>query len=150
MKGERFLLDTSVISMFAPTNPPMNPGAARWFAANADRLYISTVTIAEIEKGIRKLARGGGAERARKYGVWLDGLISHFNERLPPIDVEISLVAGALADDADAVGRNPGFADVLIAATARSLDAAVLTRNLSHFEPLAVRCADPFAADFLR
>jgi hypothetical protein len=47
-----------------------------------------------------------------------------------------SAIAGALAEEAQAIGRHPGFADVLIAASARALDAVILTANPRHFEPL--------------
>ena len=47
-----------------------------------------------------------------------------------------------------AVGRHPGLADVLIAATARVIGADVLTRNVRHFAPLGVVAVDPFAAPF--
>ena len=60
-----------------------------------------------------------------------------------------SAIAGALLDEAKVIGRHPGFADVLIAASARALDAMILTANLRHFEPLTPRCADPFQPGFL-
>jgi predicted nucleic acid-binding protein len=39
--------------------------------------------------------------------------------------------------------RHPGFADVAIAALAQHAGLLLLTRNLKHFEPLGVACADP-------
>jgi predicted nucleic acid-binding protein len=120
-----------------------------WFSLNSERIFISTVTIAEIEQGIRKLARSGGIERAKGYSLWLDGLVSQFADRLTPVSADIARIAGALADEARAIGRHPGFADVLIAATARALDATVLTANLRHFERLTVKCADPFQPGFV-
>ena len=43
-------------------------------------------------------------------------------------------------------GIHPGFADVAIAATAAVHDLTILTRNLKHFIPLGVSCADPFVS----
>jgi predicted nucleic acid-binding protein len=145
----RYLLDTSVVSRFAPTRQPMGAELANWFERNSERFFISVVTIAEIEQGVRKLARSGGIERAKAYSLWLDGLVSQFGDRLTPVSADIARIAGVLADEAQAIGRHPGFADVLIAASARALDAMILTANLRHFEPLTARCADPFQPGFL-
>ncbi len=127
----------------------MDAELANWFERNSERFFISVVTIAEIEQGVRKLARSGGIERAKAYGLWLDGLVSRFDDRLTPVSADVARIAGALADEAAAIGRHPGFADVLIAASARALDAMILTANLRHFEPLTARCADPFQPGFL-
>jgi len=53
--------------------------------------------------------------------------------------------AGALSDQAKAAGNHPGFADVLIAATATVHGLAVATLNARHFAPLGVDCVDPSA-----
>ena len=42
------------------------------------------------------------------------------------------------------IGANPGYADILIAATAQHHELTVATRNLRHFQPLGVSCRDPF------
>ena len=52
-------------------------------------------------------------------------------------------LAGQMSDGAMAQGRHPGFADVAIAALAQHAGLLLLTRNLKHFEPLGVDCADP-------
>ena len=61
-----------------------------------------------------------------------------------PFDIGAARIAGALTDRARAAGHAPGFADIAIAATAVNRDPTVLTRNLRHFEPLAVPARDPF------
>ncbi|WP_246509933.1 hypothetical protein [Bradyrhizobium glycinis] len=38
----------------------------------------------------------------------------------------------------------PGFADIVIAATARQYALTILSRNVRHFEPLGVQVLDPF------
>jgi predicted nucleic acid-binding protein len=101
----RYLLDTSVVSNFAPTRQPTGPELANWFEQNSERFFISVVTIAEIEQGVRKLARSGGIERAKAYGRWLDGLVSQFGDRLTPVSADVARIAGALADEAQAIGR---------------------------------------------
>ena len=104
------------------------------------------ITVAEIERGICKLRRAGGAERAARLTEWLDRLLETFDDRLIHVDAEIGRAAGRMSDAATAKGVNPGLADVLIAATARTRDLLLLTRNGRHFDALGVAHADPFVA----
>jgi predicted nucleic acid-binding protein len=62
------------------------------------------------------------------------------------VDAEIGRAAGRMSDAATAKGVNPGLADGLIAATARTRDLLLLTRNGRHFDALGVAHADPFVA----
>lgn len=140
-----YLLDTSVISAVAPGRPPVADAQADWLRQQADRLFVPTIAIAEIEAGIRKLRRAGGAARAEHLTSWLDGLIAGYGERILAFDAAAARAAGALSDAAVAAGRHPGFPDVAIAAVAITRDLTLLTRNLRHFEPLGVQMADPFA-----
>ncbi len=77
---------------------------------------------------------------------WLDRLLETFDDRLIHVDAEIGRAAGRMSDAATARGANPGLADVLIAATARTRDLLLLTRNGRHFDALGVANADPFVA----
>ena len=53
-------------------------------------------------------------------------------------------IAGAVSDLARRKGLAPGFADIVIAATARSRGLTVLTRNTRHFAPLGLPTINPF------
>jgi predicted nucleic acid-binding protein len=55
-----------------------------------------------------------------------------------PCDEEIGLEAARLARAALEAGRFPGWADVQIAATAKRLGMAVVTRDARHFEALGI------------
>jgi predicted nucleic acid-binding protein len=111
--------------------------------AHNDQLYVSAVTVAEIEQGIRKLHRAGGVQRADALTRWLDALIERGGDRILPFDTRAGRIAGELSDQAIAAGRHPGFADVAIAATAVANGLVVLTRNGKHFAPLGVELVDP-------
>ena len=141
-----YLLDTSVLSMLAPGRPALTPEVSRWMRDHADELYLSAVTVAEIEQGICKLRRTGGAERAERLTLWLDALLESAADRVLPLDGRVGRKAGALSDQALADGRHPGFADIAIAATAAAHDLILLTRNVRHFAPLRVAFRDPFEA----
>jgi len=138
-----YLLDTSVLSLLAPGKRLPGPALAAWMQAHSATLYLSAVTVAEIEQGICKLRRAGGVERADQLTSWLDALIAQGEERIVPFDAHVGRIAGALSEKATASGRHPGFADVAIAATALARGLVVLTCNGKHFEPLGVNYVDP-------
>lgn len=137
-----YLLDTSVLSLLAPGRPSPDEALARWLREHNDALYISAVTISEIEQGICKLRRAGGVERADALVRWLDALIDNGGGRILPLDARTGRIAGGLSDQAVAVGRHPGFADVAFAATAVAHDLLLLTRNGKYFAPLGVVSSD--------
>lgn len=141
-----YLLDTSVVSTFAPGKPRLSGEIETWFRARDEALHLSSITVAEIEQGVCKLRRAGGVERAQRLTTWLDRLLETFDDRVIHVDTEIGRAAGRLSDAATAFGAHPGLADVLIAATAQSRDLLLLTRNGRHFDPLGVAHADPFVA----
>jgi predicted nucleic acid-binding protein len=63
-------------------------------------------------------------------------------------DLAAARIAGALSDAARAGRRRyPGFADIAIAAIAKSRELVIVTLNLRHFEPLGVEVLNPFHLD---
>jgi predicted nucleic acid-binding protein len=144
MSKSGYLIDTSVLSAFAPGRPAMPADLDAWLRLNSDRLYVPCIAIAEIEQGIRKLRRAGGTARARRLSAWLDELLEHYSERILPLDAAISRLAGQISDQAIAVGRHPGFPDVAIAALALHSRLTILTRKTRHFTQLKITCVDPF------
>jgi predicted nucleic acid-binding protein len=143
-----YVLDTSVISQLAPARSAEHRNFAEWVQENEDSLYIPTIVVTEIVSGIEKLRRSGGHARATNFAFWLDQLLNLYGDRVLALDTATAAVAGQISDVAVALGRHPGIADVLIAATARTIGAGVLTRNVRHFEPLGVAAVDPFATPF--
>lgn len=141
-----YLLDTSVLSTFAPERKSASQEFSDWMTAQgeAQTLYISSITVAEVEKGIRKLDRSGGTGRAERLAAWLDSLLTVFDDRILAVDARVAWVAGAMEDAAVASGRHPGLADVLIAATAQAHDLLLLTANGRHFGPLGIAHINPF------
>lgn len=140
-----FLLDTSVISALAPGREAhLSADLAPWLQAHDAQLFLPCVAVAELAQGIGKLRRAGAAQRADSLDDWLDQLIAGFGERILPLDTLAARLSGQLSDEATAKGRHPGFADVAIAAIAMQANHLLLTRNLKHFEPLGIACADPF------
>ena len=139
-----YLVDTNVISASAPSRSTALAALANWLDRNSDHLYLSTITIAEIQSGIAKLRRTGAADRADQLTAWLDTVLHLYSPRILPLDIPVARVLGALTDLARSVNANPGLADLAIAATAISRGYTVLTRNLRHFQDIPVPCHDPF------
>lgn len=139
-----YLLDTSVISALAPGREPhLTAPIADWLHAHDAQLFVPCIAVGELAQGISKLRRAGGAARADQLDRWLDGLIVGFGERILALDAAAARLAGQLSDQAVALGRHPGFADVAIAALAQHAGHTLLTRNIKHFEPIGVACIDP-------
>ena len=140
-----FLLDTNVLPASAPKRAAMSPELERWFARNTDRLFLSVVTIAEVDDGIAKATREGATRKADQLSEWLEAILQLYGRRVLPIEIATARRAGALSDRARANGHAPGFADLMIAATASVLGYVVLTRNIKHFAVTGVAACDPFS-----
>ncbi len=132
--------------MLAPGKPAPAPELIAWLRHHADALYLSAVTVVEIEQGICKLRRTGGMERADRLTQWLDELVTTWSDRVFSLDSRVGREAGALSDGARAIGKHPGFADIAIAATAKADGLVLLTRNGRHFASLGVVFIDPIEA----
>ena len=142
--SDLYLLDTNVVSIGAPTKKDADLGLERWLKRNNDRLFLSTVTIAELEGGIAKARRLGSARKADLLAEWLERLMHFYSARILPVDLAVARVLGKLLDEVLAGGRKPEWADLAIAATALSQGYTVLTTNIRHFRYMTVRFHDPF------
>jgi predicted nucleic acid-binding protein len=140
-----FLLDTNIISTFAPTK--RHDGQTKEFREalerHTDALYLSVVTVAEIQDGITKLFREGATRKASDLSDWWKTVCHLYGDRILPFDLKAAHVAGMLLDRARAQGHAPGFADVAIAATAMSRDLIIITSNMRHFRPLTSMVREP-------
>lgn len=112
--------------------------------AQSASLFLSVVTIAEVEDGIAKLSREKATRRSKDLAQWLEAVLHLYSDRILTFDMPTARLAGALSDRARGQGHAPGFADIIIAATARHYALTILSRNVRHFEPLGVPVLDPF------
>ena len=140
-----YLVDTNVISAGAPSRTAP-PALIAWMDHHSTQLYVSAVTVAEIEDGIAKARREGATRKAADLDAWLETLLHLYGERILAFDIATARTAGMLSDRARGQGQAPGFADIIIAATALQHGLMILSRNLKHFEPLGVRVFDPFVS----
>lgn len=141
----RFLVDTDVLSAGAPSKARATPALIEWMDRNSENIYVSVVTIAEIEDGIVKSAREGATRKAARLREWLETLIHLYGQRILPFDLAAARIAGSLSDKARSQGQTAGFADLAIAAIAKHHDLTILTRNLKHYVLFGVAAHDPVA-----
>ena len=139
-----YLVDTNVISAGAPAKAVASPALMAWMDRNSTGLYLSVITVAEVEDGIARSRRRGGNRKADQLAEWLDALLHLYASRVLPLDLVTARRVGVLADHVRGQGGDPGLADLAIAATAQLRGWTVLTRNLRHFTPMGVPAHDPF------
>jgi hypothetical protein len=133
-----FLLDTVVLSGFRRRTP--NPRLQAWISKRrAAELFVSAVTIGEIERGIEKQRRYDPAFAADLES-WIEIVEQHYAERILPVDAAVAKRWGQLTAR---IGHDGP--DLMIAATALEHGLHVATRNLRHFAPAGVATVDPFA-----
>ncbi len=139
-----YLADTNIVSAGSPLAHAAPAGLIDWMERHSAELYLSVITVAEVEDGIAKARRLGATRKADRLGAWLATLIHLYSARILPMDLAVARIAGRMSDRARAAGHAPGLADITIAATAQAHDCIVLTRNIRHFRPLGVKVHDPF------
>jgi toxin FitB len=139
----RFLVDTDVLSVGAPSKAQSIKNLIEWMDRHSESLYVSVVTIAEIENGIAKSIREGATRKGQRLREWLDAVVHLYSSRILSFDLGAARIAGALSDQARGNGHTVGFADVAIGAIAALHNLTILTRNLKHYVPLGVAAHDP-------
>ena len=137
-----FVLDTCALSETA--RPAPDAGFMAWLdQQDAANLFVSVLTIGEIEKGIAALAAG---RKRTTLANWLATLRNVYAARVLPIDDAIAALWGRMAADAERRGRVLGVVDGLIAATAQHHGYSVVTRNSADFEAAGVSLLNPWSA----
>jgi len=134
-----YILDTNVIS--AVRRPDRAPRVEAWLRGKAEQdLFLSVVTLGEIERGIRQ-QDARDPVFARDLRAWLDRTILLFSDRLLAFEAEDARIWGRLSSEIGHAG-----ADLMIAATALHHGAVVVTGNVSDFAPTGAAIENPFDA----
>jgi predicted nucleic acid-binding protein len=134
-----YLLDTVVLSELRKKPPRRNPHVVSWLASvSPDELFISVVSIGEIERGIER-QRPIDPAFAVALADWLDVVLRNYGERILPFGVDIARRCGRLSAQ---VG-NSGL-DLAIAATVLEHGLTIATRNVSDFAATGAALLNPF------
>ena len=139
-----FLLDTNVVSILNLATRDEAPSLIDWIGRNGPKLYLSVITVMELEGGALKVERRGPSARAKHLRHFVGAISTSFSDRLLSVSSEIAVDAARLWETA--LPAQIDTSDLLIAATAHVHGMTVLTRNLRHFVPTGVPCHDPFAS----
>lgn len=133
----KYLLDTAVLSEMRKTDPDAR-AAAWYYSVEEENLYISVITIGEIQKGIALIERRTQTN-ATALKSWLERVKQVFSKRILPINladaIEWGFVCARTGNTHD---------DNLIAATAIVNGLVVATRNTRHFEGTGASFYDPW------
>lgn len=133
-----FLVDTNVISELRKPEP--HGGVLAWITrVPEEALYLSVVTLAEIQSGI-ELTREQDPSKAEALERWLDDVAASWNV----LDID----AAVARRSARLMHRQPDhhLEDALIAATALVFDMKVATRNVADFRRFGVQLVNPFSS----
>lgn len=139
----RFLLDTNVISELRKVGDgKADLNVTTWISAQNSRdLFLSAITILELERGILSIQRRDAAQGSR-LRTWMDSRVRpEFSERVISIDDTIATRCAHLH-----IPDRRNEADAIIAATALVHGFAIVTRNIQNFQGTGVVLVDPWRA----
>ena len=132
-----YLLDTNVVSELRKTKP--HGAVVQWIGdvAEAD-LYISAVTIGEIQAGI-EVTREQDEAKAAEIEQWLDLVATSYNV--------VAMDAAAFRVWARLMHRSSDtvYEDAMIAAIAKVHNYTLVTRNVADFKHFGIPLVNPFA-----
>lgn len=134
-----FVLDTNVISELRQGKLHQSPDVRAW-AANqpASRLFLSAISILELEKGVLALERKTPPQ-SQALRAWLMGVRATFAGRILPFAEHTAALCAAMH-----VPNPRSDRDAMIAATALEHGMAVVTRNVNDFSGTGVQLVNPF------
>lgn len=137
-----YLIDTCVVSELVKKTPDIQ--VVQWFnRQQSAQLFISSVSIAEIKKGLYKIQLTQ-PERFQKLQTWLGTLETQFRHRVLPVTDAILENWAEISAKAELQGRKLAVMDSPIAATAYRHQLALATRNVDDFKDIPVQIFNPF------
>jgi predicted nucleic acid-binding protein len=133
----RYLLDTDIISNVVKPRP--SPSLLEWMAARQDEdLFIASLTVAEIRRGILELPHGRKREALDAWFSGPEGPQALFSGRILSFDEKAALVWAGLMAEAKAGGRPRSALDMVLAAIAQANQCVVVTDNERDFAGIPI------------
>jgi hypothetical protein len=123
--------------------PGLNPMAIAWLDRQQTmQMHMTTITVMEIWAGIERLA---ASARRRRLEAAFDSVVHDtLRNRILDFDFDAAMAAATLTAERLRAGRPIDAHDTQIAGIAVSRSAAIATRNVRHFDDLAVQVIDPW------
>lgn len=135
------VLDTNIVSELMRTEP--HAKVVTWLAAQ-DQLQLATtsITIAEIQRGLARLPKGKRRTGlTRRFAAFAEAA---FAGRLLPFDKVAAYACGDVSGARERQGLHADAVDMLIAATVKTNDAVLATRNTKDFEGCGIALINPW------
>ena len=136
-----YLLDTCVISELIKPKPSST--VIKWLrSCQEESLFLSSLTIGEIQKGISRLP---DSRKRKKLQRWLDSeLTQRFDKRIIGIDFKVAKKWGEIQASSEIAGVKMPVIDSLIASIGIVYDMTVVTRNIGDMKNSCVRLFNPW------
>ena len=134
-----FILDTNVVSELRKAKAGKADANVVAWAEDQDPsvLFLSAITLLELEMGVRRRERRDSAQGAVLRAWMADRVLPAFEGRILPVDGPVALCCAALHVP------DPRDRDALIAATGITHAMPIVTRNVADFEPTGVQIINP-------
>lgn len=133
----RYLLDTNIVSDIIKPEP--SQALLTWMGEQKDdNLFIASLTVAEIQRGILEKPRG---KKRAALDIWFagpEGPQALFAGRILPFDERAGLRWARLMAEGKAAGRPRSGLDMIIASVAHTNDCVVVTNNERDFAGLEI------------
>jgi len=134
------ILDTNVVSELMRPSPAR--AVAGWsLSQDAQDLFTTSVTLAEIRYGIERLPDG---QRQAQLRAKAADIFFALADKVLPFDARAALRYATLVAGRDRAGAPIAGFDAQIAAICRTYNAALATRNLKHFRHTGVDLINPW------
>lgn len=128
----RYLLDTNILSNI--TKPAPSEALVAWMADQVDTdLFISSLTVAEIRRGVLEKPAGKKRDQLEAWFLGPDGPQALFADRILAFDEKAGLIWARLMADGKTNGRPRSALDTIIAAIAEANGCIVVTNNEKDF-----------------
>ncbi|CAN7738315.1 MULTISPECIES: PIN domain-containing protein [Ensifer] len=128
----RYLLDTNIISNIVKPQPS-EALLAWWIEQKDENLFVASLTIAEIRRGILEKPRGKKRDALDAWFSGPEGPQELFANRILTFDDKAALIWARLMAEGKAAGRPRSALDMIIAAVAGANDCVVVTDNGKDF-----------------
>ena len=133
----RYLLDTNIISNAVKPQP--SESLLSWMSMQRDEdLFIASLTVAEIRRGILEKPRGKKRDTLDKWFSGPEGPQALFAGRILSFDDRAGLIWARLMAEGKTAGKSRSAFDMIIAATAGANECVVVTDNEKDFVGLKV------------
>ena len=133
----RYLLDTNIISNIV--KPAPSEALMAWMAEQIDQdLYIASLTVAEIRRGVLEKPAGKRRDRLEIWFFSPEGPQALFAGRILPFDEKAGPIWARLMADGKAKGQPRSALDAIIAAVAEANSCVVVTDNERDFAGIEV------------